>query len=164
MISEINGVRNYSVSRNAMKTLYSIVGGYVVIWAILTVSNAVFGGTFSLPATVIVVLVTALIAGAAIPKYFRNGHLSMSEEDIVCVKGMVTDRKIFLSMDAVKSVTMVLTPFGRSTGLNFIVFNAMGSRLIVWFLDLDDCIEIYGYVNERIMKRSEKAEDTKSES
>ena len=155
MISRINGVRNYTASRAAMKSLYTLVGALALITVTLTVTNAVLGSGFSIVRSLIFVIVYALIAGAVIPKFFKNSHLSMSERDIVCVKGMITDRKVFLSMDAVRSVTMVLTPLGSTTGLNFIVFNATGSRLIVWFLDKEDCIDIYGFVNEMIMKRSE---------
>ena len=58
-----------------------------------------------------------------------------------------------MPMDAVKSVSMVISPMGARTGLNFIVLNALGARLIVPFLDKEDCIDIYSFVNELIMKR-----------
>ena len=154
MISEVNGVRNYAASKSAMKTLYWAVGGLAFLWLFLTVTRLIFGDGISTVALLIFVMVTGLLAGVAIPGYFGRSHLSVSGKDIVCIKGTVSDRKVYLPVEAVKSVTMVVTPFGSRTGLNFIVFNAMGARLIVWFLDKDDCIDIYGFMNEVIGSRS----------
>ena len=154
MISEVNGVRNYGASKAAMKSLYWIVGGIVAIRLFLTLTRVIFGAEISIVSLLIFIMVAGLFAGVIIPGYFGRSHLSVSGRDIVCIKGMVTDRKVYLKMDAVKSVTMVVTPFGGKTGLNLIVFNAMGSRLIVWFLDKEDCVDIYGFVNEVLAGRS----------
>ena len=154
MISEVNGVRNYKSSWSAMKTLYWIVGCMAGLWLFLTGARLIFGGGISLISVFIHLIVYGLIAGAVIPGHFGKSHLSISEKDIVCVKGMLTDRKVYLPMDAVKSVSMVVTPLGKMTGMNVIILNAMGARLMVWFLDREDCIDIYGFVNEVIMKRN----------
>lgn len=153
MINEVNGIRNYSASRAAMKLIYWVQGCLAAIWVMLTAARLIVGSGINLAAFLVLLLINVLLAGAVIPGYFGKSHLSMSEKDIVCIKGMITDRKIYLPMDAVKSVTMIVTPLGGRTGINLIVFNAMGSRLIVWFLDKEDCIDIYGYVNELIMSR-----------
>ena len=153
MISEVNGVRNYAASKTAMKALYWLVGGLTAFRLFLTLTRVIFGSEISLASFLIFIMIAGLIAGLMIPGYFGKSHLSVSERDIVCIKGTVTDRKVYLPMEAVKSVTMVVTPFGSKTGLNLIVFNAMGARLIVWFLDKEDCVDIYGFVNEVIMSR-----------
>lgn len=154
MINEVNGVKNLIPSRAAMKTVYWIVGVLAGLWITITVLKLVFVGEIKLTTFFIHLIVYGLTAGVLIPGFFGKSHLSVSERDIVCVKGVLTDRKVYLPMDAVRSVTMVVTPFGEYTGMNIIVFNAMGSRLIVWFLDKEDCIDLYGYVNELIMKRN----------
>ena len=154
MIAEVNGVRNYKASKAAMKTLYWILGVLTALWIFLTAARLIIGNGGGLTAFFIRIIIYGLTAGVIIPGHFGRSHLSISEKDIVCVKGMLTDRKVYLPMDAVKSVSMVITPFGEMTGMNLIIFNAMGSRLMVWFLDKNDCIEIYGRVNEVIMKRN----------
>ena len=160
MISEINGVRNYKASRRAMSVLYSVFAGIFLLWTIAIVVSYVSYGQITITDISTEVLFLALFSVGILPKFFRRNHLSVSEHDIVCVKGIITDRKVYLPMDAVKSVTMILTPLGDMTGINAIVFNALGSRLTVLFLDRADCIDIYSFVNGIIMARgSENLQD-----
>lgn len=153
MISEINGIRNYKASRRAMTALYMITGSLACIGVLFLMIDLFTETKLILVKLIVRITVYGLILGVILPKFFKSNHISISAADIVCVRGVLTNRTVYMPMDAVKSVSMVISPMGARTGLNFIVLNALGARLIVPFLDKEDCIDIYSFVNELIMKR-----------
>ncbi|MBR6874581.1 MAG: PH domain-containing protein [Ruminococcus sp.] len=153
MISEINGIRNYKASRRAMTALYMITGSLACIGVLFLMIDLFTETKLILVKLIVRITVYGLILGVILPKFFKSNHISISATDIVCVRGVLTNRTVYMPMDAVKSVSMVISPMGARTGLNFIVLNALGARLIVPFLDKEDCIDIYSFVNELIMKR-----------
>lgn len=154
MISEVNGVRNYKASRDAMLNLYIIFGALATISVTFRFIEA-FNYGIKIPKIIVNILAYGVIFGILIPKFFKNNHFSISDKDIVCVKGVLTTKTVYMPMDAVKSVSMVITPLGDRTGVNFVILNALGSRLILYFLNKEDCIDIYSRVNEVIAMRQE---------
>ena len=153
MINEINGIKNYKPSHHAMLVLFCGCGGIGALWLVMLVLRFVLSKSPDIVGMVFFGAYLLLVFGAVLPKYFKKNHLSVSEKDIVCVKGVISDKKIYLPMDAVRSVTMIITPLGDVTGMNAIVFNALGSRLIMLFMDKTDCEDIYSFVNGIIMAR-----------
>ena len=61
--------------------------------------------------------------------------------------------KQFMLTESVKSVTTVITPLSRFTGMNFIVLNALGSKLLMPFLSKKDAMEITSIINQSIRAR-----------
>lgn len=59
---------------------------------------------------------------------------------------------------AVQYTTTVRTPFSKITGLNFLIFNAMGGKIIWLFLSRKDLDEILKLI-ERAVNQNEKETD-----
>ena len=154
MISEVNGVRNYKASRDAMLNLYLFFGAFATISIVFRTIEAV-RYHINIPRIIISVLSYGVIIGILIPKFFKHNHFSVSDKDIVCVKGVLTYKTVYMPMDSVRSVTMIVTPMGDRTGFNFLILNALGSKMILFFISKKDCIDIYSKVNEVISQRGE---------
>lgn len=88
-----------------------------------------------------------------LPIYFVKSFFSVSAGEIFTQTGMVVYTKQFMLSTSVKSVTTIVTPFGKYTGLNFVVLNALGSRLIMPFLTKKDALEITAIINRSIRSR-----------
>lgn len=91
-----------------------------------------------------------------IPLYFKHSSISVSSEEIIQTSGMLTLKSEYMPMESVKSVTTITTPFSRITGLNFMIINALGSKIILYFMRKSDCIEATKYINEIIKSRASK--------
>ncbi|MBR6101278.1 MAG: PH domain-containing protein [Ruminococcus sp.] len=91
--------------------------------------------------------------GGLLPRVFRNNKVVISEDDITAIKGIINSRTSYMLIDSVKSVTVVVTPFGDRTGINFIILNAMGARLVLSFLTKTDCLKIAAHIDRKIKAR-----------
>ena len=94
-----------------------------------------------------------LAVGGLLPRVFRNNKVVISEDDITAIKGIINSRTSYMLIDSVKSVTVVVTPFGDRTGINFIILNAMGARLVLSFLTKTDCLKIAAHIDRKIKAR-----------
>lgn len=99
-------------------------------------------------------VIAALFAVLVLPFYFFKARYTVSDKEITAKGGMIVTSKQFMLTSAVKSVTSILLPLGRLTGMNFIILNALGSRLVIPFLNRRDAEEIAGLVNSAIRSRS----------
>ena len=98
-----------------------------------------------------------LIMCVAVPNYFKSSKAIMSEKEIICITGAIVQKRQHMPMDAVKSVTQVMTPFGDITGLNFIIVNALGSKLVIPFMADGDCDEAAEFINGIIAARGKNS-------
>ena len=99
-------------------------------------------------------VIAALFAVLVLPFYFYKASYTVSNKEITAKGGMIITSKQFMMTSAVKSVTSILLPLGKLTGMNFIVLNALGSRLVIPFLNRRDAEEIADQVNNAIRSRS----------
>ena len=90
-----------------------------------------------------------------LPFYFHKAGYTVSSKEITAKSGLIVTSKQFMLTSAVKSVTAIFLPLGRFTGMNFIVLNALGSRLVIPFLSKRDAQEIADQVNNSIRSRGE---------
>ena len=95
----------------------------------------------------------AFFACVMIPMYFRHSMIGISHDEIVRHRGILTLTSEFMPMESVKSVTTVITPLSRYTGVNFIIINALGSKIMLAFMKKDDCLEATEYINDIIRSR-----------
>lgn len=96
----------------------------------------------------------AFVTCALIPLYFKHSSITVSADEIIMTGGMITRKSEYMPMSSVKSVTTIITPLSKITGLNFIIINALGSRIILSFMRKSDCIEATKYINEIIKSRA----------
>ena len=100
-------------------------------------------------------VVAALLAVLVLPFYFHKASYTVSDKEITAKSGLLITSKQFMLTSSVKSVTCILLPLGRLTGMNFIILNALGSRLVIPFLNRRDAEEIMNLVNNSIRSRIE---------
>ncbi len=98
-------------------------------------------------------VIAALFAVLVLPFYFHKAQYTVSDKEITAKGGLVITSKQFMLTSAVKSVTSILLPLGRFTGMNFIILNALGSRVVIPFMNRRDAEEIADKVNNSIRSR-----------
>ena len=94
-----------------------------------------------------------LIEGGMLPRVFGRNYARIDSREIVCIRGLITEKIGYMPLSSVRSVTMIVTPLGEYTGLNFIVLNALGAKLTLSFLSKKDCLTIYTHINSVIKLR-----------
>lgn len=126
---------------------------------IVITSAAIINRRLPYIAIAIAVAVFAVLAGIVLPRVFRYAKVTVGEKDIISIRGIFTERTFFMPVDAVRSVTLIVTPFGEVTGLNLVILNAMGAKMVLPFLTKTDSLKIYAHINSEIKKRT-KSDDT----
>lgn len=91
-----------------------------------------------------------------LPMYYKQTRIYVSDQEVTKYTFMFTYKYQYMSMNSVKSVTTFISPFGKYTGLNFIIVNALGSRMLLPLLGKNDCREISYFFNDIISGRIEK--------
>lgn len=87
------------------------------------------------------------------PLYFKHTRITVTDKEISKYTFMFTYKYQYMSMDSVTSVTACITPLGNLTGLNCIIVNALGARLLLLCLNKDDCMKITKFFNDIISTR-----------
>lgn len=98
-------------------------------------------------------ILAALFAVLVLPFYFHKAFFTVTSKEITSKGGLIITGKHFMLTESVKSVTTVITPFSGLTGLNFVVLNALGARLLLPFLSKRDALEIAAAINNSIRNR-----------
>lgn len=83
-----------------------------------------------------------------LPIYFRNTAYNISDSDLRKKTGMVFFSKQFMKMRSIQYISTIITPFSRFTGLNFIIVNAWGGKMVFCFLNRDEALDISSYLDE----------------
>lgn len=105
---------------------------------------------------------SAMVMVFGVPRYYRFTKLDLSPEEICYRSGFISDSRQYMPTSSVKSVTTIITPMSRYTGLNFVIINALGSKIIVPFMRKSDCREATEYINSLIKARDGNAETLRS--
>ena len=154
-------MKKFLPAKRAMLTLYllmaviglflnAILYRYVTMapdYVITIISQAVWG---------LILLVSIFV----IPHYFLRAKFVIVGDEITAAGGYFTYRTDHMRIGAVKSVSVIITPLGTFTGLNFVVINALGARTFMSFYKRKDAEAIADIINKRIR---EMAKDTNSE-
>ena len=137
----------------------SIVLTYLLIlFLAMTISQLVVLFAFFLKAVGMYILITiwsivAIYLLVLFPLYYKKTRFLVSDGDIVKYTFLFAFKYQYMTMDSVKSVSTIITPFSRLTGLNFIVINALGSKMFLPFLTKKECKEITEFLNENVSQR-----------
>lgn len=143
----------FKPSRNAMMVCYLLLAVLFAVVCSVFTAAAIIMRRVPIYLILFMASLLLLIMGGIMPRLFNNHSVSISEKEIFCTRGLFNERTVFMPVDAVKSVTMVITPLGEKSGLNFVVLNAMGSKLVIPFLAKSDCVKICDHINLQIKKR-----------
>lgn len=126
--------------------------GIIFIKAILEIIGRF--AHFRLSGFWIVWVIAAFAALIFLPIFFFGVFYTVSAKEITACRSLIISRKTLMSANAVKSVTAIMLPLSRFTGMNFVVINALGSRLVIPFLSKSDTEEITAILNRTIRERN----------
>lgn len=101
-------------------------------------------------------IIAALFCLLMLPFYFIRSYFTVSSKEVTAFTGLFFTMRHFMPTSAIKSVTTIITPLGSITGLNFVVLNALGARLLIPFMSRRDAMEISAIVNSSIRNRERK--------
>ena len=101
-------------------------------------------------------IIAALFCLLVLPFYFIRSYFTVSSKEVTAFTGLFFTMRHFMPTSAIKSVTTIITPLGSITGLNFVVLNALGARLLIPFMSRRDAMEISAIVNSSIRNRERK--------
>lgn len=138
---------------------------YVVLATIGYFMNAILSRYISmLPQTILVIIsnilwtLILLMSIIFLPHYFLTANTVISKTEISVKGGFFMSREDYMPFRAVKSVSLIQTPLGYFTGFNFVVVNALGSRVLMSFLKRSDARELVDLINTKI-RESEVSSD-----
>lgn len=144
-------MKRYLPAKRAMLCAYLLLAllGAVLSFIIYRYAVLFPAGTLRLAAGVmwLLILVSALLF---IPHYFFHAKVVITNNEIAASGGFFYYKDDYLPIGSVKSVSVIATPLGFFTGFNFVVINALGSRVVLGFLRLSDAKEIADSVNRMI--------------
>jgi hypothetical protein len=94
-----------------------------------------------------------IVAVIVIPHYFIHAKVIVTNSEIASAGGFITNRNDYMTVNSVKSVSVIITPLGTLTGFNFVVINALGAKMLLCFLRKQDVILISKHINDMIRRR-----------
>ena len=118
---------------------------------------AYFESVLGMAARIIVIslwAVTAVFLIVLFPLYYNHARITVSDREITKYTLFFTYKYQYMSMESVQSVTTIVLPFGGITGVNCIIINALGARMLLPCLNKKDCMEITKFFNDIISDRS----------
>lgn len=125
-----------------MRLLRSCV---IVLTALLMFASAQLLASFPLCRDILLLvwlLVGSFFAGIFLPLYFRNTTYFVSGTTIVKQSGVFFLHKQTMRVRAIQYTTAIHGPFSKVSGLNLLVLNALGGRMLLFFLNRHDMDEI----------------------
>ena len=134
-----------------LAVIFAVLVSLITVVALITRKIPLFH-------TLLAVSLFTMTAGGIVPRIFKYHSVTVGEKEVVRTGGIFNTRTSYMPLDAVRSVTMVVTPFGDRTGINFVVLNAMGSRMVLPFLTKSDCLRIAAHMDIIIKKRARNDE------
>ena len=147
-------MRTYKPSKRPLAVIYIVL--FLILLLIKYAMNIVnrfvpFSvDTYIQPVWIIVSVFAVFI----LPIYFFKSYFTVSSTEITVKAGLIITTKQFMPASSVKSVTAIMMPFNGFTAMNFVVINALGSRVVMPFLSKKNAIEITAVINHSIRTRN----------
>ena len=144
-------MKKYLPAKRAMLTLYiimALIGLFmnVLIYRYITMLPPELLSIISQAAWILILAVSMII----IPHYFLRAKVVITQTEVAAAAGYFSYRTDYMPINAIKSVSLIITPLGSLTGLNFVVINALGARVLISCLRKNDAVEIAETINKRL--------------
>ncbi len=141
-------MKRYVPARKALNSIRLIM---IILAIAVTVISYIFLRNYIIIMWIIILVCWELVVLYGVfflPIYFRNTAYNISDSDLRKKTGMVFFSKQYMKMRSIQYISTIITPFSRFTGLNFIIVNAWGGRMIFCFLNRDEALEIASHLEE----------------
>lgn len=90
----------------------------------------------------------------ALPIYFAKTNYFISTNEVAKQSGIIYFTRQLMRTDSIQYMTYFSTPLSKYTGFNFLVFNALGGKVVFLFLSKKDAEEIYSTISATIRQKS----------
>ena len=141
-------MKRYVPAKKALNSIRIII---LILAVIVTALSYVFFNSHNIIMWIIICVCwgTAILYGIFfLPIYFKNTVYNIYDSDIRKKTGMIFFSKQNMKIRSIQYISTIITPFSRLTGLNFIIVNAWGGRMILCFLTRDEAMELSSYLDE----------------
>ena len=78
-----------------------------------------------------------------LPLYFARASYIVSSQEVIRNTGFFFRIRQTMKVSAIQYVTLIITPFSSVTGFNFVIINALGGNLLLFYLSKTDAEEIF---------------------
>ncbi len=89
----------------------------------------------------------------AMPIYFSRTNYFISKNEIAKQSGIIYFTRQIMRTESIQYVTTLSTPLSSFSGFNFIFFNALGGRVVLFFLSKKDMNEIDALISANIRQK-----------
>ena len=150
-------MKKYLPAKRAMLTLYLIMAltglfMNVILYRYVTMLPDEILALISQVAWALILAVSIII----IPHYFLRSKVTLTRTEVASAAGYFSYRTDYMPITAIKSVSVIITPLGFLTGLNFVVINALGARVLISCMRKNDAVEIAETINKRLREMEEE--------
>lgn len=76
------------------------------------------------------------------PIFFKKSSYTISSDSLKKKSTMFFLTKQFMKTSSIQYISSIITPFSKITGLNFVIVNAWGGKMILNFLPRDEALEL----------------------
>ena len=90
----------------------------------------------------------------AMPIYFAKTNYYISTNEVAKQSGIIYFTRQLMRTDSIQYMTYFSTPLSKYTGFNFLVFNALGGKVVFLFLSKKDSDEISSTISAIIRQKS----------
>ena len=150
-------IKTYTPARRSITAIFLVALLILVIGTGMLMALALLVKKTSIVLLLLFYAAAALTLIFGVPRYFKYTKLTVSAEEICYRSGFLSDNREYMPTDSVKSVTSIVTPLSSFTGLNFLMINALGAKIIVPFMRRSDCLDAVNSINELIKARNKGA-------
>lgn len=88
-------------------------------------------------------IVTAFFSAVYLPLLFLRTKCVVENGAVTSYFGAFFNNEVLVEKEDVQYITLVKTPLSKLTGMNFLLLNAFGGRVIIYFLSYEQASEIY---------------------
>lgn len=147
-------IKTYTPAKRSISAIFLAALLILIIGTALLMTLALLVKKTSIVLLLLFYAAAAVTLIFGVPRYFKFTSLTVSPEEICYRSGFLSDNREYMPTASVKSVTSIITPLSTFTGLNFLIINALGAKIIVPFMRRSECIDAVNSINEFIRARS----------
>lgn len=150
-------MRKYKPKKNALMILVFIV---LVITLGINIALLILKKfiPFSVEFILFPVYILAfIIVFILLPAYFGKAYFTVNSKEIRINSGFFSTVNTIIPMSSIKSITQIILPLSRFTGMNFIVLNTLGSKAVIMFVSKNDMREVSSIIERALINRTPKS-------
>ena len=140
-------MKTYRPDRKGLATLRLLILAFTVL-LILAVNYFVPLRKAALIADISLATVSLAVMFIYLPLYFASVSYRVTGEEIIRSSGVFVKFHQSIKLPLVQHSMVITTPLSRFTGMNFLMFFALGGQINLMFLSYDDMMEILRLFSE----------------